>query len=93
MKNDTLLLTDGTSKQVVPKNGTDYQLDELQEFVGGNIEIVSSPDGEQIMVLNEEGLLLDLDINHEASVLFVEWGYRTGLILGNVLITASEKVK
>ncbi|MBQ6068834.1 MAG: hypothetical protein IJK84_04960 [Bacteroidales bacterium] len=45
------------------------------------------------MVLNEEGLLLDLEINHEASMLYHEWGYRDGLIVGNVLVTASEKVK
>lgn len=70
MNNDTLLMVDGTSKQVTPKNGTDYSLDELQGFVDGLIEIVSSPNGEQIMVLNEEGLLLDLEINHEASMLY-----------------------
>lgn len=93
MTNDTLLMTDGTSKQVTPKNGTDYKLDELQGFVGGYIEIVSSPDGEQIMVLNEEGLLENLEINHEASKLFHEWGYRDGLIVGNVLVTSTDKVK
>ena len=93
MNNDTLLMVDGTSKQVAPKNGTDYSLDELQGFVDGLIEIVSSPNGEQIMVLNEEGLLLDLEINHEASMLYHECGYRDGLIVGNVLVTASEKVK
>lgn len=92
MNNDTLLMVDGTSKQVAPKNGTDYSLDELQGFVDGLIEIVSSPNGEQTMVLNEEGLLLELDINIEASRLYYSWhkGYP---IVGNVLVTSTDKVK
>ena len=92
MQNDTLILADGTKKHVSPKNGTDYELEELQEFVGGLIEIVSSPDGEQIMVINEEGLLLDLDIIIEASRLYYSWhkGYP---IVGNVLVTSTDKVK
>ncbi len=92
MQNDTLILTDGTKKHVSPKNGTDYKLDELQEFVGGYIEIVNSPVDDQIMVINEEGLLLDLDVNTEASKLYYNW-YRGNPIVGNVLLTTTDKVK
>lgn len=45
---------DGTINQIVPKNGTDFSLEELQKAVDGLIEIVNLKNGE-IMVVNEEG--------------------------------------
>ena len=34
-----VIKADGTIVMVSPENGTDFQLDELQEIVGGYIEI------------------------------------------------------
>ena len=41
-------------------------LKEMQEFVGGNIEVVYAPNGDQI-VLDEEGRWKEKPINQEAS--------------------------
>lgn len=50
-----IIKTDGTIiDEVQPKNGTDFQLEELQAVVDGYIQIVQLGDGE-IMVVNEEG--------------------------------------
>ena len=43
-------------------------LEEAQEFVGGYVEMVRLPDGDQMLV-NEEGRLRHLEINHTASEL------------------------
>lgn len=45
---------DGTINQIVPKNGTDFSLEELQGYVDGKIEIVDLRNGD-ILVVNEEG--------------------------------------
>ena len=34
----TLIKADGTIEEIKPKNGTDFQLEELQKYVDGNIE-------------------------------------------------------
>jgi hypothetical protein len=64
----TIFYPDGTSREVSPANGTDFQLDELRSIVGGHIEIIPTRDG-RIMVLNEEGKLEGLPANEEAGAL------------------------
>ncbi len=64
----TVLYPDGTSREVSPANGTDFQLDELRAIVEGHIEIIPTRDG-CILVLNEEGKLLDLPRNDQAGAL------------------------
>lgn len=67
-------------------------LDELQEMVGGYIEIVSLANGDQ-MIVNEEGKIKGLPINKKATELYVGeemddtcagWDYDT--INGNAVI-------
>jgi hypothetical protein len=64
----TILYPNGQHEEVFPANGTDFQLAELQRMVGGSIEIVPTNDG-RIMVLNEEGKLLGLPRNEQATAL------------------------
>ena len=82
-----IIKADGTKIDVIPKNGTDFQLSELQEIVGGYIEIVFTKD-DQLMVVNDEGKLNGLPINEEATKLV---GY--DLIVGDVLVCASSQIK
>lgn len=50
--------TDGTITDVYPLNGKSFSLEELQKFVGGNIEIVSVKNSNDlVMFINEEGKL------------------------------------
>ena len=50
----TLIKADGTRTEIQPKNGTNFKLEELQEYVDGYIEIVNLRNGE-ILVINEDG--------------------------------------
>lgn len=90
---DTLYLIDGTTKEVSPKNGKTYSLDELQEFVGGYIEIITKPDGSQMMVVNEEGKLEGLHYNLNATHVFLGWGYSNDYIAGNALVCDANHIK
>lgn len=61
---------DGNVVEVSPKNeGKCFTLEELKSFVGGWIECISvSPT--QVMVINEEGKLLNLPYNAVATEAF-----------------------
>jgi len=71
-----------------PLDNRKYKLDELQEIVGGYIQIVSASDG-RIIVLNEEGKLIGLPINPIATQLFFPG---QDVIVGNVLICQSNMI-
>lgn len=91
-----LVKADGTSTFVVPKNGTDFSLEELKEFVGGWIEIVWLNKTDEIMIINEEGKLMDLPLNHYGS--FRLWNEKphtkeSDYIVGDVLICHRSQVK
>jgi hypothetical protein len=80
-----------TEEEVQPKNGTDFQLDELQDFVGGYIEIIHLNDG-RIMVINEEGKLLDLPVNLLATVQYQLSFGPIDQIYGNALVCENKEV-
>lgn len=86
-----ILKTDGTTVKVSPKNGKDYTLEEMQEIVGGYIEIVPCVDSTKILVINEEGKLENLPINVEATRIadISIWD----CIVGDALLCESDEVK
>jgi Domain of unknown function (DUF3846) len=71
----TILHYDGRIEEIQPANGHDFQLAEMKKIVGegtpqgeGWIEIIPTRD-RRIMVLNEEGKLLGLPRNEQATAL------------------------
>jgi hypothetical protein len=86
----TLIKSNGEEINVIPNNKTDFQLDELQKFVGGLIEIVKTKDG-KTMVINEEGKINDLPINQKASELYQYNEF--DFIAGDVLICQSNEIR
>ena len=66
-----LLRANGMVEEISPKNGKKFELKELQEYVGGYIEVVQVPeDGFLIAIVNEEGLLKRLPFNSAANIMF-----------------------
>ena len=71
-----LIQPDGSNVEVVPKDGQRFTLDELQGHVGGYIENVRLPTDTKvngytikILYVNEEGLLIGLEHNLQASTI------------------------
>lgn len=86
-----VIKSDGTTVELLPKNGTDYTLDEMQEVVGGLIEIIPCFDETKVMVINEEGKLLGLPYNEKATLLAkIAWW---DSIVGDVLICDNNEIK
>lgn len=82
---------DGTEADVSPK-GKYFSLEELQELVGGLIEVVRVPkfNGDRsIMLVNEDGLRLGLPRNEAATKLYAETHTGMALIVGDVVICQS----
>jgi hypothetical protein len=86
----TLIKSNGEEINVLPNNKKDFQLDELQNYVGGLIEIVKTKDG-KTMVINEEGKINDLPINQKASQLYQY--NESDFIAGDVLICQSNEIR
>lgn len=86
-----IIFTDGREKEVFPKNGTDFQLEEMQGIVGGYIEVLTL-NGAELMIVNEEGKLDGLAENDAATRIVRANGY-DDFIVGNVLICKRAQVK
>lgn len=84
--------SNGERETVSPDNGKDFKLEQLQKIVGGYIEVVEVSDDE-IMVLNEEGKLLDLAYNQDATYLYRKRYQTSDYIVGDVLVCKKDEVK
>ena len=65
----------GLPRTVKPKNGEKFTLEELQELVGGYIQLAPHMDNEhpmfknKIIVVDEEGVIKNKPVNNMASAL------------------------
>ena len=84
-----LIKSDGSFKYVKPKNKENFTLSELQNYVGGHVEIVETKTG-RLMVINEEGNLLRLQKNRKATDLYEYGG--TDIIVGDVLVIDKNQI-
>jgi hypothetical protein len=75
----------GSITEYRPKNGDTFALEELQTIVGGYIEVVRTRTGE-LLIVNEDGLSLQLPFNSLAS------SYYGGSIVGDVVICTPDEI-
>lgn len=70
MKENFIVKPDGSKHVITPKNGSKFELEELQELVGGYIEVIRLKNKHnQCMIVNENGKLYNLEHNAEASII------------------------
>lgn len=90
-----IIKTDGTILMACPKNGIDFQLNELQEIVGGYIEIIClCNDEDEIIVMNEEGKF-GYELNSKATQLAKKHKaiHESDYVYGDVLVCKNNQVK
>lgn len=74
-----------TSEEVFPENGA-FTLSELQTLVGGMIEVSTFPGG-MMMVYNENGKLLKLPVNVDATIQYrLYWADRSPLAARDTIV-------
>ncbi len=84
------ILTTGEIQEITPQNGAFFKLYELNEFVGGYIELVYLSDN-RLMVVNEEGKIMGLPVNIKATREVVMSGIND-VIVGDVLICDDSQI-
>jgi len=88
INNSDFVEDNNTKLHLTASNIDDYDLDTLQNIVGGNIEIIQTPWGK--LVINENGKLEGLQTNITATtVWFTHFGV-TDLIVGNAIYFLDE---
>ena len=91
-KTAKIVYPDKDSEDYTPKNGTTFELAEMQEIVGGYIEVIRLNDG-RIIIVNEEGLLHGLPVNIEATNILRRDHSTTQYIVGNAIVCDGDMVE
>lgn len=91
MKENFILKTDGSKHVITPQVGTKFNLEELQELVGGYIEVINLDDA-HVMVVNENGKYEHLEVNDNATVLAHAMNaiMKDDYIVGNAVIIENK---
>lgn len=82
----------GEVLDIEPKNGIDFQLKELQEIVGGLIDYKMTNEGNKLIVFNDEGKLMKLPYNENATKIYQEMVYKGDFLVGDVLICKENEI-
>lgn len=89
---DYIIFPDGTQVYVAPANTVSYTLAELQNFVGGYIQLLQM-DNDYLMVINEEGKLKGLARNEQATTLVKHTLFEGDYIVGTVLVCDTAHIE
>lgn len=81
------ITVDGLVEAIKPDKGETFTLKEMQHYVNGLIEIIQLPRIKAVMIVNEDGIGLNLKKNRLACIqLEIELGNNVAEVLGNVII-------
>lgn len=91
MKGDDVLVRNGVLKPIKPMNGQHYTLQELQHYVGGNIETLTFANG-KVLVFDEDGKLKGRPVNRIATA-WINLDGRCNFIAGDAVLIDVEHLK
>lgn len=90
MYSSASLITSNGDFKSLDVNQEEFNLKTLQNYVNGYIEIITLPNLKKKMVINEEGKINELPINHYATQLFRDAYDTTDYIAGDVVLLDSN---
>ena len=79
-------------KKIEPLNGTDFQLEEVWDLIGGYVQVVPLHGG-NIMLVDEDGYMKQLPVNIEATAWVMRHCDYPNLIVGTALLCKSKEFK
>ena len=99
MKTNTEINTKASEFKIIENSKDEPSLKEAQEFVGGYVEGITFPNGDYL-IINEEGKLIGLPLNEEATKLWKDTfdndNYITGrndFVVGNAILIKKTALK
>ena len=91
-KTAKIVYPDKDSEDYTPKNGSTFELEEMQKIVGGYIEIIRLNDG-RLIIVNEEGLLQGLSVNIEATSILRRDHSIAQYIVGTAIVCDADMIE
>lgn len=88
----TLFKVGEKPKTIEPKNGSDFQLEEVWDLIGGYVQVVTLHNGE-ILLCDEDGLLKQLPFNSKATDYVAKHCVYPHMIVGTALVCKSKQFK
>ena len=87
-----VLFSADNSIKALEFKGSHITLKEMQKCVGGYIEFIYLNDG-MVLVVNEEGLILNLPHNKMATRILLSLGGKANYIVGDTLLISNRFIK
>ena len=91
-KSAKIIYTDKEAEDYTPKNGKTFALTEMQEIIGGYIESIRLNDG-RVIIVNEDGLSLNLPVNIEATNILRRDHSTTEYIVGTAIVCDADMIE
>lgn len=88
----TLFKVGEKPKEIEPKNGSDFQLEEVWDLIGGYVQVIELHAG-RIMIVDEEGLWKNLPFNAEATAHVARHCNYPHTIVGTALLCKTKEFK
>ena len=91
-KSAKIIYTDKEAEDYTPKNGRTFELEEMQEIVGGYVEPIRLNDGRMIIV-DEDGKSKDKAVNIPATNILRRDHYTTDYIVGTAIVCDADMIE
>ena len=90
-KSAKIIYTDKEAEDYTPKNGRTFELEEMQEIVGGYVEPIRLNDGRMIIV-DEDGKSKGKAVNIPATNILRRDHYTTDYIVGTAIVCDADMI-
>ena len=90
-KSAKIIYTDKGAEDYTPKNGTTFELEEMQKIIGGYVEPIRLNDGRMIIV-DEDGKSKDKAVNIPATNILRRDHYTTDYIVGTAIVCDADMI-
>ena len=91
-KSAKIIYTDKEAEDYTPKNGRTFELEEMQEIVGGYVEPIRLNDGRMIIV-DEDGKSKDKAVNIPATNILRRDHFTTDYIVGTAIVCDADMIE
>ena len=91
-KSAKIIYTDKGAEDYTPKNGTTFELEEMQKIIGGYVEPIRLNDGRMIIV-DEDGKSKDKAVNIPATNILRRDHFTTDYIVGTAIVCDADMIE